>query len=190
MVSSTWFSAESNLEKNKKQNLRDCWKSWQWVSFLSSYLLTWSLKTSSCCFSGAEIISSTSVNCSGSAPLACRDARMASIRCDFSKRRLQNQSSYQPSYQSQWDEDLNYQTEIFKLQPTCFLWSRKDVARWGWQRSAEETWLHNKLKKHLPWQQKQILQAFCGSTFCFSLSWCLNILYNVMEDSSKKKRTL
>lgn len=56
----------------------------------SSYLFTWSLSTSSCCFSAPVIISSTSVSCSGSAPLTCRDARMASIRWDLSRRRLEN----------------------------------------------------------------------------------------------------
>lgn len=63
---------------------------------LCSYLLIWSLKDSSCCFSGAVIISSTSVSCSGSAPLACRDARMASILWDFSSRRLSVKHKYQP----------------------------------------------------------------------------------------------
>lgn len=52
------------------------------------YLLVWIRKDSSCSFSVAVIISSTSVNCSGSAPLTCRDARIASIRWDFSSRRL------------------------------------------------------------------------------------------------------
>lgn len=59
-----------------------------------SYLLMWSLNASSCCLSGAVIISSTSVSCSGSAPLACRDARMASIRWDFSSRRLSGKQEF------------------------------------------------------------------------------------------------
>lgn len=93
IVSSTWFSAESNLE-GKRTTVRiiiptDKGKKKTNCSIVScSYLLTWSRKESSCCLSGAVIISSTSVSCSGSAPLACRDARMASIRWDFSSRRL------------------------------------------------------------------------------------------------------
>lgn len=114
--------------------------------FLCSYLLIWSRKASSCCFSVAVIISSTSVSCSGSAPLACRDARMASIRWDFSSRRL----SVKQTTNQTLICDRVWARRVLRVhhvkwswfpghdELTCSLWTQTAVALWGWRLSARK----------------------------------------------------
>lgn len=147
MVSSTWFSAESNLQGKRiiVRIGRQMHQKGKHSFVCAAYLLIWSRKDSSCCFSGAVIISSTSVSCSGSAPLACRDARMASIRWDFSSRRLSvkqktNQRLICDSVwiRQKWNVKLSGAQEQRGRKPelTCSLCSQTAVVLWGWLLSA------------------------------------------------------
>lgn len=146
MVSSTWFSAESNLQGKRiiVRLGRQMHQKGKRSFVCAAYLLIWSRKDSSCCFSGAVIISSTSVSCSGSAPLACRDARMASIRWDFSSRRLsvKQTTNQRLICYSVWIRQKrtmwNYLVHKRRRKPelTCSLCSQTAVVLWGWLLSA------------------------------------------------------
>lgn len=64
-----------------------------------AHLLTLCLRVSSCCRSGAVIISSISCSWASSAPVAWTEARMASTRWLFSSRRL-------PGETGRWSDGL------------------------------------------------------------------------------------